>query len=109
MALKTKRKLEELKKTKAKIKELQDKQALLEKSIKREEDEEIVKVLRSLKPGHDELVEILEGIQSGAISIVQLKEMAKKNGGKKDDRHDGNDHGGNREQFNQHGRTDAGK
>ena len=109
MALRTKKKLEELKKTKARIKELQERQALLEKSIKREEDEEIVRVLRSLKPGHDELVEILEGIQNGAISIDQLKEMSRKSGGKKEDLRDGNDHGGNQEQFNNQGRMDAGK
>lgn len=75
MALKLSRKLEELKKTKAMIKDLQDKQTLLEQSIKREEDEEIVKALRSLKLGHDELLVVLDGIQSRKIGILQLKEI----------------------------------
>lgn len=80
MAMKVAKKLEELKRTKAKIKELQNKQTLLEESIKREEDEEIVRTLRSLKPGHEELVEIIEGIRSGRIGLDDLRSKAQDSG-----------------------------
>ena len=80
MAIKVAKKLEELKRTKARIKELQEKQTLLEKSIKREEDEEIVRVLRSLKLGHDELAVVLEGIQSGKIGLEELKDAGHSEG-----------------------------
>ena len=69
MALKLERKLAELQKTKERIKELQDKKVLIEKSIQKEEDEEIVRVLRSLRLGHEELVQVLLGIQDGSISV----------------------------------------
>ena len=82
MALKVTRKLEELKRTEAKIRELQDKKQLLEKAIKREEDEEIVRVLRSLKMDHQELSDILEGIQSGKIGLEDLKSHGMNNAGK---------------------------
>lgn len=73
MALKIERKLAELQRTKERIRELQDKQAMLEKSIKKDEDEEIVRVLRSLHLGHEELVQVLLGIQNGSISTEDLK------------------------------------
>ena len=73
MALKLERKLAELQKTKERIKELQDKKVLIEKSIQKEEDEEIVRVLRSLRLGHEELVQVLLGIQDGSISVEELK------------------------------------
>lgn len=73
LALKIERKLAELQKTKERIRELQDKQAMLEKSIKKDEDEEIVRVLRSLHLGHEELVQVLLGIQNGSISAEDLK------------------------------------
>ena len=73
MALKLERKLAELQKTKERIKELQDKKVLIEKSIQKEEDEEIVRVLRSLRLGHEELVQVLLGIQDGSISVEDLK------------------------------------
>ena len=74
MALKIERKLAELQRTKERIRELQDKQAMLEKSIKKDEDEEIVRVLRSLHLGHEELVQVLLGIQNGSISAEDLKQ-----------------------------------
>lgn len=77
MALKIERKLEELRKTKERIRELQDKKALIEKSIQKEEDEEIVRVLRALHLGHEELVQVLLGIQDGSISVNDLKKRKK--------------------------------
>ena len=75
MALRIEKKLAELEKTKERIKELQDKKSLLEKSIKRDEDEEIVRVLRSLGLSHDELVQVLLGIQNGSIHVEDLKKQ----------------------------------
>ena len=46
---------------------------MLEKSIKRDEDEEIVRVLRSLGLSHEELVQVLLGIKNGSIRVEDLK------------------------------------
>lgn len=76
MALKIAGKLEELRRTEEKIKKLQDKKKLIEQSVKRDEDEEIVRALRSLNLSHEELVETLGDLRSGKINARDLKERA---------------------------------
>ena len=89
MALKIAGKLEELRKTEEKIKRLQDKKKLIEQSIKRDEDEEIVKALRSLNLSHEDLVETLGDLRSGRLSACDLKDRAcggSGDNGKEDDK-----------------------
>lgn len=78
MALKIAGKLEELRKTEEKIQKLKEKKTLLERSIKRDEDEEIVRALRSLNLSHEELVETLSDLRAGKISVGDLTDRAGK-------------------------------
>lgn len=72
MALKIAGKLEELRKTEDKIKKLQDKKRLLERSIRRDEDEEIVRTLRSLDLDHEELARTLDKLRAGEMTKDDL-------------------------------------
>lgn len=86
MALKIAGKLEELRKIEERIKKLQEKKKLIELSIRRDEDEEIVKALRSLNLSHEELVRTLGDLRAGKINAGDLKERASTAKGKQDEK-----------------------
>ena len=67
-----KRLIEEEERTTAKIEELQEHLKEIKIARKQEEDQEIVRSIRTMKLGARELFSLLSGIQDGSVSIETL-------------------------------------
>lgn len=78
MNKKLKRYLEETDKANAKIAELQEYLCAMQREQKREEDAEIIKIIRAMKLPPKELFALLNGLQEGSLVIAQGEEQAEK-------------------------------
>lgn len=72
MSRRLKRLIEEEERTTAKIEELQEHLKEIRIARKQEEDQEIVRSIRTMKLGARELLSLLNGIQDGSVSIETL-------------------------------------
>ncbi len=77
MNRKLKRYLDETDKTNAKIAELQAYLKTVQAAQKKEEDGEIVRIIRSMKLEPKALYEVLDGLQNGSLTIQQVQESMK--------------------------------
>lgn len=72
MSKRLKRLIEDEERTIAKIEELQEHLKEIRIARKQEEDQEIVRSIRTMKLGARELLSLLSGIQDGSVSIEAL-------------------------------------
>lgn len=72
MSKRLKKMIEDEERTMAKIEELQEHLKELRIARKQEEDEQIVRSIRTMKLGARELLSLINGIQDGSVSIEAL-------------------------------------
>ncbi|MDD3186079.1 MAG: DUF4315 family protein [Clostridia bacterium] len=74
MNKKLKRYLDEIDKTNGKIAELQEYLKSVQIALKKEEDGEIIRSIRSMKLEPKALFDLLNGLQDGSLTIQQVQE-----------------------------------